>query len=125
MPSGFRRLGLVNDNGVEETLASNEGNERRVHGHEGLTETLSESIGLFHGLVLIIITTKNRKGCEYPFRHLFLLEDLEGGHGNGTAKRITAIRRAMLTRLNTEHHLFVRKDRRDGVHTSRESLSEN
>lgn len=62
---------LVDDNGVQETLSTDDLEDRGVEGLEALSEGVAKLLGL---------------GCE-----VLLLHDLEGSDGDGASERVTAV----------------------------------
>lgn len=99
-------LRLVDDDGVEQTLATDGGD----HGvllldvAQALTEDLAEALGTL---------------CE-----LLLFHDLECLDSHGRAQRVTAVCRAVGTGLDSEHDIFSAEDAGDRVHATRDSLAE-
>src|SRR5690242_2306960 len=97
-------LALVNDNGVQETLASNSGDHRVANIFEALTEFLT------HGL------------CA--FDHVFLLNELESTDSNSRTQRVAAVRGTVCARFDCEHDLPGAQHCRHGVHATRDGLAE-
>lgn len=96
-------LGLVNDNGVQETATTSEGQSWGVDLGDLGTELLTQDVGLLD--------------------QVLLLDDLEGSHGDSAAEGVASVGGSVLTGLDDEHHLVVGEDSRDRVDTSGEGLA--
>lgn len=101
MPVG---LGLVNDNGIEQTLAANRLNQRALQILQALPENVAELLSALD--------------------HLLLLHDLQSADRDGTAQWITAVGRTMGAGLDREHDVLAAEHARDGVHTTRDGLAQ-
>lgn len=88
--------GFVNNHTVEQSSSTNKFDKGRLELGEFRPEDFTE----LQGSVGEILLDKN----------------VEGGHGNSATERVTAIGRAMLSRLNAKHNVLVGEDTRDGVH---------
>jgi hypothetical protein len=97
-------LGLINDNSIEQTLATNGLNQRALQILQALPEKLAE-----------LLSTLD---------HLLLLHNLQSTDGDGTAQWVTAIGRTVGTRLDREHDVLAAEHTRDGVHTTRNGLAQ-
>lgn len=97
-------LGLVNDNGIEQTLAANRLDQRALQILQALAEDVAELLGTLN--------------------HLFLLDNLQSTDGNGTAEGVTAVGRTVGAGLNREHDVLATEHTRDRVHTTRDGLAQ-
>lgn len=98
LPSGPSLLArsFVNNHTVEQSSSTNKLDEGRVE----LGEFRSEDFTELEGSVGEVLLDKN----------------VEGSHGNSATKRVTAVGRTVLSRLNAKHNILVGEDTRDGVH---------
>lgn len=101
MPVSLR---LINDNGVEQTLAAHSLDERALEILKTFTEEVAEFLS--------------------PLNHLLLLHDLKSTHGYRTSERVAAVGRTVGTGLNGEHDVFAAQHTRDRVHTTRDGLAQ-
>jgi hypothetical protein len=92
------RLGLVNDNSIQQTFATNGRDERRIQIPQSVAENPSE---LFSTL-----------------DHLFLADELERADRDSAAERVTTVSRAMRAGFNGEHDVLATEHTRDRIHTS-------
>ena len=96
---------LVNDAGIQETLATDNLENGRVESSEAVTENLSKTLGVLN--------------------HLFLLNQLESTDGNGTAERVATIGRTVGAGLDNAHNLLAGENGADGVHAARNGLAKS
>ncbi|KAI6751061.1 hypothetical protein HG530_013975 [Fusarium avenaceum] len=96
---------LIDDNGIEETLSSNGLEDRGVESLEAIAEHVAQLLSL---------------GSE-----VLLLHDLQSADGDGAAQGVSAVGRAVSTRLDDHHDLLAAEDAAHGVHTARDGLSKS
>lgn len=97
-------LRLVNDNGIEQTLATDGLNHRAVDGLQAIAEDVAELLG--------------------PFDHLLLLDNFQSPDGHRTTQGVTAISRSVSTRFDGEHNILTAQNTRDGIHSTRNGLAQ-
>lgn len=97
-------LRLINDDGVQETATTGEGQSGGLDLGDLGTELLAQDLGLLD--------------------QVLLLDDLEGSHGDSASEGVASVGGSVLTGLDDEHNVVVGEDGRDGVDTSREGLAE-
>lgn len=97
-------LALVNDNGVQKTTATGKGEGGVLDLGDGGAELLAEDGRLLDKVLL--------------------LDDLEGGDGDGASEGVTTVGGAVLTGLDAKHDLVVGEDSRDRVDTAGQGLAE-
>lgn len=95
---------LVNDAGIEKTLAADNLEDGRLEVEEALAENLTKTLSVLN--------------------HLLLLNQLQGANGNGAAQRVAAVRGTVCARLDDHHDLLAAKDCADRVHATGNGLAE-
>lgn len=96
---------LVNNNGVQQTLASDCLDDGRLERSKTLTEEVSKSLGIGN--------------------HILFLDELEGADGHGATKRVATIGGAVSAGLNNKHDFLAAHDSTDGVHAARDGLAQS
>jgi len=99
-------LALVDDDGVEQTFAANQGNHRVLG--LNVAKTLSEHLSKHLSLL----------------NHVLLLDDLKRSDSNGRTKRVTTVSATVSARLDGEHNLLLAENSRDRVHATTDGLAE-
>lgn len=99
-------LALIDDDGVEQALTTNQRNHRILG--LNVTETLSEHL------------TKDLS----LLNHVLLLNNLKRSNSNGGTKRVTAVSATVSARLDGEHDFLLAENSRDRVHATTDSLAE-
>lgn len=97
-------LGLVNDNGIEQTLAADRLDQGALQVLQALPEEVAELLSAFD--------------------HLLLLNNFQSTDRNGTAQWVTAVGRTVGAGLDREHDVLTAQHARDGVHTTGNGLAE-
>jgi hypothetical protein len=98
------RLGLVDDDGIEQTFSTHRLDQRTLNSQQPIPEQVTELLRAFD--------------------HLLLLHDFERANGNGAAKWVSTVRRTVGTRLDREHDVLASQHTGDRVHTAGNGLSE-
>lgn len=97
--AAFRALALLKDDGVEQSPATDLLDKWRADRLDLLAENLAEPLG--------------------PVGEVLVDEDIERGHGDGTAERVAAVSRAVLSGLDGQHDLLVGEHAGNGVNCER------
>lgn len=97
-------LGFVDDDGVEEALAADGGDDGVVEGVEAVTEAFAELGGALH--------------------HVLLADELEGADGDGRPERIAAEGGPVRARFDGEHEVFGAEHAAHGIHAAGEGFAQ-
>ena len=97
-------LGLINNNGVEQTLAAHRLDDGTLNGLQTVAENVTELFGALN--------------------HVFLLDDLQRSDSDRAGQRVTTISRTVSARLDGEHNVLPTQDGGDGVHATGDSLAQ-
>ena len=79
-------LALIDNNGIQKTLAADSGDHWAVHVLKALAELLTH--------------------CLRTLDHVLLLNQFESTNSNSRTQRVATVCRAVCTRLNRKHDLF-------------------
>lgn len=97
-------LRLINDNGIEQALATDGLDHRAVDGLQAIAEDVAELLG--------------------PLDHLLLLDNFQGPDSHRTAQGVTTISRSVSTGFDGEHNILTAQNTRDGIHSARDGLAQ-
>lgn len=97
-------LGLVDNDGIEQTLTAHCFDDWTLNGLQTLTEDMTQLLR--------------------PFDHLFIADKLQSTDGHGTAQRVPAIGRTMRAGLNGQHDVLATQNTGHGIHATGDGLAQ-
>lgn len=96
-------LGLVDNDGIKQALATHRLDDRTLNGLQTLTENVTQLLR--------------------PFDHLFITDNLQSTDRHSTAQWVPAISRTMRAGLNGQHDVLATQHTRHGIHSTGDSLA--